>query len=283
MNDSRIPPYPAVSVWSTQSTSAYGAPYLSHGLPQCTRPPRNSNAIVWLCASTYPRTSWYGVTPANGPAVDVDLRLGVARAALAEGEREPVGAAGPQPLAGVGEREPCADLAHRPLGRGAGRGGEPAGGDELPALGVEEVGAERGRLEVDGVAGEAVAAVRHRVAGLRHLGALDQRHLGELRVGSAALGGDVRRGPGALGRGRRVLGVAAHLAGAGNQVLGGRVVVGVRRGAGRVLVGHAERGLARLVGLTEAGGAVTRSGGRDRERGRHDRGSHGSRPDQPAP
>jgi hypothetical protein len=50
--DSRTPPYPPVAVWSGQSTSAYGAPYASHGLPQWAAPPRNSKAMPWVCAST---------------------------------------------------------------------------------------------------------------------------------------------------------------------------------------------------------------------------------------
>jgi len=41
-------------------------PYLCHGRPQWMSPPRNSNAIPWVCASTYPRTSWNDEMPACG-------------------------------------------------------------------------------------------------------------------------------------------------------------------------------------------------------------------------
>ena len=57
---------PPVTGGPRSRRSAYGAPYRSHGLPQCTPPPRNSKAMPWVCASTYPRTSWIGETPANG-------------------------------------------------------------------------------------------------------------------------------------------------------------------------------------------------------------------------
>ncbi len=59
-------PLPPVALWSGQSTSAYGAPYSCQGRPQWTPPPRNSKAMPCVCASTYPRTSWNGETPAIG-------------------------------------------------------------------------------------------------------------------------------------------------------------------------------------------------------------------------
>ena len=57
---------PLPSSWSAQSRSAYGAPYLCHGRPQCAFPPRNSNAIPCMWPSSRPFTSPYGGEPVAG-------------------------------------------------------------------------------------------------------------------------------------------------------------------------------------------------------------------------
>ena len=114
-------------------------------------PPRNSKAMPWVCASTYPRTSWYGVTPACGSPRDVDLDLGVGGCSRwcgsAGTRRAPVDAQRRPSLVKVAGRR-ASRAVQTVVGAGL-RRALAAGGHELPVGVVEQVVAEVGGLEED--------------------------------------------------------------------------------------------------------------------------------------
>ena len=174
---SRTAPQPSVAVWSGQSTSAYGAPYGCHGRPQCADPPRNSNAIPWMCASIRPRTS----PKVNGAferrAADVQLDLGVLGAA---GRRGLPSVSLPSPSSDSSSTaSPASDARHSAASLGScGRPVRPSGtarpscrGGTAPARspsgGTGPAGAPDGDLE---------AAVRDRVLRLRRLRGRGEQH-----------------------------------------------------------------------------------------------------------
>ena len=165
-------------------------------------------------------------------AGDVDARLRVGGAALRPLGPERVRAAHHQRLAGVGEREAVLARPRRPDGRVARRRQLAAVDEELPVGRVEQVLPEVGGLEVDLLPAKAVAAVGHGVAVLRVLEPLlHDADMREGRVLHPPLDRHRRPGAGAGQERARVADVLAGLAGAGDGVLGLRVVVVVRRGA----------------------------------------------------
>ncbi len=211
--------------------------------------------MPWVCASMKPRTSWVLLTPENGLPVTLvvtsgksvqPVRLCSLSAVGVRADGGVVGPVGQVALAGDLEGElPRLGHLDDPVAGRAGRRGVAGGGlaaVEVAALrAVEQVAAQRGRLEVErgarclrgggerrhvGVgepapgAGrlEAVAGVEHVVAVGRRgrLGRAD-RDVGELRLGLLALG---RRGADGL----------AGLRGRGRV---GGLGVGDRRGRGR--------------------------------------------------
>ena len=240
-------------------------------------------------------------------AVDVDLGLRVAGAVVLS-QPQPVGRhhvaadqvapRGGEPVAVEGaEREPTGVAPqHRPV-RGRARLGRELDGaavaGEHTSARVQQVATEPGRLEEERsrvgsrnvgqgdrrafrdevVAGrrlQAVARAGHLVAGrgyggVRRVGG----HRRQPRVGARPLALDVRRRRMPLLGGRRVDGPLLE-AGTGDQVLGLRVVVAVRRGAGRVDVRQAAGArveLGRRLQVDGATGVETRH----RDRCRHHR------------
>ena len=135
-------------------------------------------------------------------AADVDLGLGVLRAAVGDGGEEGGGAADLEGLVGVGERElPAAHLGG-PHGLLRRLGGGAAGHQQLRVGVLDEVGAQRGGLEVERRAAghQGVAAVGEGVAVLRVvLAARVGLDLAQLRVAHRAFPVDVRRGRAPLG------------------------------------------------------------------------------------
>ncbi len=133
----------AVAMWSSQSRSAYGAPYSCHGRPQCRLPPRNSKAIMWMWASRKPRVSPYGNGWLNGLPLtfrSISGYFGQPAAALPS-------ATVPSPSSGSSV-DHAALVGRPPLGGGARLvRGLTAGGEELRVLRVEEVLGQRRGLQ----------------------------------------------------------------------------------------------------------------------------------------
>ena len=164
---------------------------------------------------------------------DADVCLGVARAARRRAQRETArlvaggeSAARRGEPASVGEpeRESAVASGGGPVGVLGRLVGQPVGAHERLVAGEEEVGAEVGGLEADRLAGHRVAAAGHGVPVPGHrLSRLTDRGGGQLRVGRAAVLGDVGRVGAPLRGRRRILGGLAEDTRPGDGVLGGAV------------------------------------------------------------